>query len=274
MQRINGYHFYQLGGILTPLEDIKRGDILADRANQIWSARMWLEWFLDGSIVPISFSKTSGSNLLAVLKRLVPNTKGEITEDKLKAPISTADWVAISSGIREFRTVLNTELARLDTYFISRTGIYSTPDLIEHAEFALPPQIVEKLSETVKVDIRQGGRCLAFGLPTAAGFHIMRAIESVMLEYCEACLGKKPNRSNWGNCINELEKSKADKKVLAVLDQIRLLHRNPTIHPEEILSDSQALTLFGIAQSAIIAMIDDLGNHLTLKENIIKIVSQ
>jgi len=259
MERINGYHFYQLGAIMKPLEEIKQGDILKDIAFQIFSARVWLEWLLAGSLVPVSFSTTAGSALLRTLKRLVPNTILEIPQEKLDAPISTADWVSISTGIRDFQTVLNTELSRLDTYFIPRKGIYSTPDLIEKADNSLPPHIIEKIPESVKADIRQGGRCLAFGLPTASAFHIMRAIEGVMIQYCVVFSGSKPRR-NWGGCIKDLLKTDADKKVIAVLDQIRSLHRNPTIHPEEVVSDSQALTLFGIAQSAIIAMIEDTLN--------------
>jgi hypothetical protein len=38
---------------------------------------------------------------------------------------------------------------------------------------------------------------------------------------------------DWGTCISELTKTqKADAKVLAVLDQIRSVHRNPLMHPE------------------------------------------
>jgi hypothetical protein len=114
------------------------------------------------------------------------------------------------------------------------------------------------LQEPTKLDIRQAGRCLAFELPTAAGFHIMRATESILRDYYVAHVGKKPKTRNWGKYIADLKTSSANPKTVAVLDQIRTLHRNPTIHPEVVLSGSEAQTLFGIAQSAITAMIEDM----------------
>ncbi|MFH1382358.1 MAG: hypothetical protein ABIH70_05630 [Chloroflexota bacterium] len=257
MQRINGYSFYQLGNYLRPLENVRAGVTLRQVATEVWVARLWLDWFLSGSIVPVSFSIASGLALSNSLKRLVPETVQELPQEKLNAKINQTDAYSISNSLRAFQTVLNTELARSDTYYISRQGIYSTPDLIEHAEDALPPDVTEVLPDAVKLDIQQAGRCLAFGLSTAAGFHIMRAVEGVMLDYCVTFIGQKPKRKDWGSCIEELKKTDADKKVLAVLDQLRSLHRNPTMHPDEVLSNNQALTLFGIAQSAIIAMIED-----------------
>jgi hypothetical protein len=154
--------------------------------------------------------------------------------------------------------VLNTELGQLDTYFVSRTGIYSTPELIERADEQFAPNIRERFPESTRLDIRQAGRCLAFELPTAAGFHIMRATESILREYYDIYVGKKPKTRNWGRYIADLKRTKANPKTVAVIDQIRDLHRNPTIHPETVLSSSEALILFGIAQSAIIAMMEDM----------------
>ncbi|MBI2836370.1 MAG: hypothetical protein HYX85_01590 [Chloroflexi bacterium] len=54
-----------------------------------------------------------------------------------------------------------------------------------------------------------------------------------------------------------MAESDADQKVISILDQIRSLHRNPTIHPEEVLTINQAMTLFAIAQSAMVSMVED-----------------
>lgn len=258
MLRINGFNFFQLGFYLKPLEDIKTGSKLKDEARSIYMARAWLEYFLAGIIVPITFSKHAGDELIQALKKMVPKLVQEVPEDKLNAVIVPSDIYAIANGLRDFQTILNTELGQLDTYFISRTGIYSTPELIERADEHFGPDIREKFSESTKLDIKQAGRCLAFQLPTAAGFHIMRATESVLKQYYKAHTNKPPRSSNWNAYITELKKTKANLKVLGILDQIRDLHRNPTIHPEVVLSDSEALVLFGIAQSAITAMIQDM----------------
>ena len=66
---------------------------------------------------------------------------------------------------------------------------------------------------------------------------------------------------NWGAYIRILRTKGADEKVIASLDQIRELHRNPVMHPEETLSSDEATTLFGIAQSAILAMVNAIPRH-------------
>jgi hypothetical protein len=58
--------------------------------------------------------------------------------------------------------------------------------------------------------------------------------------------------------LTKLKDAKADLKVVAALDQIRDLHRNPNIHPEEVLTLDEALALLGIAQSAILGMVRDV----------------
>ena len=61
-----------------------------------------------------------------------------------------------------------------------------------------------------------------------------------------------PTNSNWGNAIKDLEKeSGSDKKVVAALDQIRTLHRNPVVHPEENLDMGEALMLWSLATDVI-----------------------
>jgi len=46
--------------------------------------------------------------------------------------------------------------------------------------------------------------------------------------------------------------------LLASLQQIKDLHRNPLAHPEETLTLEEAVGLFGIVQSAINAMLKEI----------------
>ena len=43
----------------------------------------------------------------------------------------------------------------------------------------IPQETRKNLDDAVIGDIREAGRCLVFDLPTAAGFHVLRAIELV-----------------------------------------------------------------------------------------------
>ena len=63
---------------------------------------------------------------------------------------------------------------------------------------------------------------------------------------------------NWGVYIRNLRKCSADPKILSTLEQIKDLHRNPVIHPEVQIDIDEALSLVGIAESAISRMIADM----------------
>jgi hypothetical protein len=271
MQRLNGYLFYQLGFYLKPLETVEQGKKLKDVSSAIYFAKAWLDWFLSDKVIPIAFSKETGYNLSMALGKLVPGQLAEIPTDKLEYELSWQDVYPITNSLKEFQIVWQTELSKMDTYFISQKGIYSTSDLIERADNILPKEIAIVLQESIRSDLRQAGRCLAFDLATAAGFHIMRALEGVLRDfYCPAFLGTKPKARNWNGYIQCLKNTDADPKILAVLDQIRSLHRNPTIHPQEVLTINEAMTLFGIAQSAVVAMVEDAYKHKTLTQSTVQ----
>jgi len=256
MQRVNTYTFYELGVALKDLSQLHQGQKL----KEVWSSLFWaqvkLEPFINDKIIPLTVSKASGIALLNALSDLVP----------LDHPLDDPDrelgyeHYTISQKVQEFVTVLNAELQTLNIYSVSQKGIYSTPELIEKAENIFTETVREIMPEQAKIDIRQAGRCLAFELATAAGFHILRAIEAVLVEYILELTGSHPKDSerNWGAYTRILDKNGGDKKVCSVLDQIRELHRNPTIHPEVVLGVDEALTLLGIAQSLIVAMTKEI----------------
>ena len=101
---------------------------------------------------------------------------------------------------------------------------------------------------------------MAFDLPTSAAFHILRATEALITEYYGVVVGYKPKMKsrNWERYIEHLRKHGGNPKILLALDQIREMHRNPIIHPEDFLSDDEAVTLFGVAQGVIVAMAVDI----------------
>src|SRR5206468_496698 len=117
------------------------------------------------------------------------------------------------------------------------------------------------LGDDAKKDFREAGKCLAFELPTAAGYHTMRATEAVLREYW--LLVRKPisgtRPPDMAPCINELRADGENPKLMDILDHIRDLHRNTLMHPEAFLTMKEALRLFDIAKSAISAMGDRIG---------------
>ena len=117
-----------------------------------------------------------------------------------------------------------------------------------------------KLSDQAKSDFDQAGKCLAFDLATASAFHIMRGTESVILKYYEQITGKAPKSKmrNWYAYIKNLDECKAEAKITKFLDHIRETYRNPVFHPEEDVSEEQALILFGVCVSVVTLMLTEI----------------
>jgi hypothetical protein len=110
-------------------------------------------------------------------------------------------------------------------------------------------------------DAMEAGKALAYELATACGFQAFRATESVLKRYYGQMTGKpaSPKVRNIGVYINCMRQAKVgDERILSIMKQMADLHRNPLIHPEAVLTMDEAVTILGIARSAITAMLAEL----------------
>ena len=89
-------------------------------------------------------------------------------------------------------SVLRSELLVLRAYSVSDKGILSILKLVNAAEEMFSKGVQDRLSEIAKRDVQSAGRCLAFTLPTACGFHIIRALEGVVVDSLASKLALGP----------------------------------------------------------------------------------
>lgn len=258
MQRVSGNDFFKLAVAVHPLTDLQVDTKVSSVVWGLHTARVWLDYFLSGAVIPLRVCRPNADRLVAAIDQVVPAdfpaTLPENWEEELGLHALT-----ITHEVKEFETVLAAELQDTDTYFISKKGIYVTSDLIDAADMALDEDVRSVISPEAIVDFKESGKCLAFDLATAAGFHAMRATENVLRQYHALIVNPLAGtKCDWGQCIVELRKAGADTKTLGVVDQIRDLHRNPLMHPEAFLTVQDALRLFDIAKSAISAMADQI----------------
>lgn len=258
MKRVNQYYFYQLGMTLHPLSDIQQDAQVASIIWELNSARSWINYLLSNTFVTLVVSKAAASSLVSAINAVIPNNTNDFSSIDPDKKLSWVEWYNITHDLKEFETVFAAELPTFDTYTVLQKGIYSTADLIERAEMAIDESARAILSQGVISDFNQAGRCLALELPTAAGFHTMRAVEGLLREYWKLVIrpsaGRKPPQM--AGCIDQLRRNGEDVKLLDILDHIRDLHRNTIMHPEAFLEMKDALRLFDIAKSAISAMGD------------------
>jgi hypothetical protein len=132
-------------------------------------------------------------------------------------------------------------------------------DMVDDGPY-LDDEVRKGLSETAKIDLLEAGSCLAFGRATAVGFHLFRAMESLILAYLDLFkvgLDEKGPRS-WGRCIPQLEQAGVAPKITKVLTFINDEYRNPLTHPRATLTLDQAIHLMPLAMSAVDSMARDL----------------
>jgi len=160
----------------------------------------------------------------------------------------------------QFRTAFTAELGTLPTFFVTQKEGFDTVSLLEWGENLFPQTLSQKVPEAL-FDARSACKALAFELGTASGFHIFRVTEAVLRRYYSEVSGGKaaPKVRTIGIYTRAMRDGKVgDPMVIAALEQIRDLHRNPLIHPEAVLTTDEAVSVLGIARSVIGAMLKAL----------------
>jgi hypothetical protein len=265
MHRVNEFRFYRLGQNLAALKNINQDTPKNKACWNMNSARNSLDALLNDPL-HLRICRSAAQKLIAAIDALLPRDVNAIIEGAGASNDRIGfSYYSVEMALKELEPVLAAECETLDTYVVAKKGIYNTPDLIAAAEKMLPSRILLIVPAGVLYDIKEAGRCLAFDLATACGFHLIRATETVIHEYYVKVTGHTPRRKdrNWGAYVRNLKvhkrdnaTSKVDLKLVSLIDQIREHHRNVLMHPEESLSPEEALGLFGICQSAITAFTD------------------
>jgi hypothetical protein len=283
MERINLPFYYQLGTVLNPLVQTDLTTVTKIRLFLTATAvRLPLRTLLD-SVESLKVCRADGEHLLKAVDDM-ENWFGQAKlPDQFQEPIHPNDFVfqnVVATAVR-FEHVLSADLGKLITYYVTQKGIYDTADLIERAEGCLPVDAQNAVGEMVIEELRQAGRCLALDSPTACGFHMMRALEGTLHRYYVSVCHPSSEEplDSWAAYLSALRKAVGLKdpkgkdpalaptikdaaavnhvaRVVALLQQIKDQDRNLIMHPEIVLTEEQASSLFETAKAAIIPMAD------------------
>jgi hypothetical protein len=249
MKRINVGFFYTLANAIRPLTHLPEGVSYLNTMVAAVLARRELDAIVEGSPIALKTCLPETKQLLEWLAGLeaIRDRNPDVSEIYKTKHFAT-----------EFETTLLTELRDLEVYFVSPVGIYSTTALLTNA-VAMFGDDAALLPDETAVEFNEAGKCLAFSLYTAAGFHLLRAVESAVRKYYDVLSNgaARPTRGPMGVYLDELLKlSGVDTNLESVLRQIKRLHRDPIAHPEAVLSQPEATSLIGIAHSAISRIIE------------------
>ena len=245
--------YWVVARFVQPLQLIKP-DLSKDlQITLITRAQIGIEMFLRQDILksftPRSYEKAQ--NFLAVLTHFLEMVG---SNDPRGSNIDV-----LQTTLEGFSITLQDELDRIPTFIVTGKGNLDIRALVKGAANGWPKATIELLNEFVLDDVNHAGECLAYDLPTASGFHILRAVETCAKAYVHAATGKLPpiKNRNWGEYIEQLKIAQAHADVTDVL-RILKAKRNPLMHPHDNMDVDDAIALLCLCQSGIDAIAGDL----------------
>jgi hypothetical protein len=267
MQRHDLNEIYEFSGFIKPLLGLPAGEAAGDVYWILLQARGALtRWLGQGAPFPIAFSRDSAGELLnridLLWRQYYCHEDGrEKVWSEIKGDIPKWRLNMIEYTAREFETVWKTEIKAAAAYLVPKKRIYETSMLVESADQIFSEAVRQTIGDRACTEYRAAGKCYAFGLYDAAGFHACRAIEAVLRPFCKAHgILDEEKKKQWGDLIGALEKLAVapSARTLAYLTQIKDLDRNPIIHGRLDLDEQDADSVLSFAKMAIEAMAKDM----------------
>jgi hypothetical protein len=247
-------YIYSLAEALEPLNRLQHDTSMQVAWSALWNAKFNIQSLIQNSVFASTLRscQKSAHDLMSFIDTKITNTS-DINANTLDVLFI----LTLNNLVTNFKTAMLAEMGVLPSYFVSQKESFDTNVLLDEGEKIFPASLKEKVPEAV-FDVAEAGKALAYELPTSAGFHIFRATESVIRRYyLHVTNGKAlPRVRNIGVYIRGIRADNAgDEKILASLEQMTKLHRNPLIHPEAVLTLDEAIATLGIARSVVTAML-------------------
>lgn len=273
VQKINQFSFYKLGQSLAGIYRYRNSQTNSIIANWeiflvLWSPQSHLKALIEGRHIQLHLTRAPAQRLLDQLEQMFSKyfPGGDIPLENEAKQIPVWEFTSLITTATNFETVFSEEMQSAATYFVPRRAIFDTQALVDSADEQFSPELTQFIPEKTLDDWKAAGRCLAFGMYTASGVHVARAVEGIIEVYYQYFC-KKPGQTlnGWMDYYNALSKVVADgqfsapsEKSLAELLQMKDDYRNPLMHPRTVLDESDALILFMNGASLITLMAQDL----------------
>ena len=258
MIRISLTYIFQLAQQIEPLGSLQdEVDVpMRDIFMPLFMAEKSLEALVSDSVfaTQLRSSFTLGYDLLSQIKKITGRM------DSTDEPVASFQLYSIKRTYEQYKIALLAELGVMPSYFVMPKGGFDTNALLERGWLIFPESVRVKVPEAL-FDLGEAGKALAFDMPTACGYHLFRATESVLRRYYSTVTGNSthPKIRNIAVYLNAMrQKGLGDEKILSALDQLSKLHRNPLIHPEVTLSLDEAIAAIGMARSVVTAMLVEI----------------
>ena len=174
--------------------------------------------------------------------------------------VTAEDTEEIRSLADRLEDTLIAEASVQFTYVVTEKRL-DVKKLLENPGGLLAPNVLDLLPRVSRWDFWSASKAIAFELPTAAAFHLLRCTEGVLRHYyiCNVKAKRlRPDKRMWGPMVEHLRKKRSKpppRELLDTLDRIRENFRNPTNHPDKIYDIQEVQDLFGLCVDAINRMV-------------------
>lgn len=257
MKLTNPIEFIQLGGRIRYLSNCDVSQIIFGE-GYIYDNLL----ILKNDLVDLGFvvSQNLYKSTIAPIEEEFEKQKLEFENGNDKGKLSLDQKTKLKKAILSFeKTVLAEAKTRIIASPIPRR--FDLNHLLEEPEKILGNDVYENLTDLAQSDLNSACKCLAFESPTAASFHILRAIEECVRVLYKSYFPRKDEKRPWGHLTNELRNKprnpKVDEILMNHLDHLRKRFRNPTDHPEKIYEIEEAEDLIHISVDVINRCIRD-----------------
>jgi len=254
MIRINGFPLYRLAYTLSRLAD-KMLDNKADNddlVTRMIEAKPDLEFSIsNASYLPVT-SKSHAAPILQKISALLEHPE---------TPLTTVQKGEVAVAITHFNVILAADLGAFDLYWITPKLAYSTLTLLTDARAIFPVAIRPALGERITYEVQQAANCLEYEAFSAVGFHVLRAVELVILDYFTIPGWSRGDANNWVGYCKVLRAHGVHRKIVAMVERLATLHRNELMHAEAVLSPAESVIIFSLMQEILPVMIADVAKR-------------
>lgn len=259
MERLNAAEFCEFGGWLAQLRAFASGMRQdAELARfMVQLTKLHLSAFNRRFLERRKICQAEIATLVEELDRL--SEPGALPDIE---PFSKTGRTLVAA-LDSLRDELGRRLPGLYVYALTDKRAYDIDALINQPETMLSDEARSLLTDHQRDNWREAGRCLAYEVPTAAAFHVLRVVEGIVRKYYQIAAAQKfPERSGTVSLVTYIKRLRTDgnvpRGITAALSQLRAVHRNPTMHPGPVLSQPQALSLVGLCVSVIDTIAEDI----------------
>lgn len=200
--------------------------------------------------------------LVEPLLELADKWELEVSPDERKSQLLNSDQEA---ELRPLARVLYAAIfAEADgkLTYVASDKRYSLETLTQGVQTIFGAGVFGRLPPLTRFDFEQAALCIAFELPTAAAFHLMRGAEGVLRFFYESVQrqNRLPEPRMWKQMTEHLSKrsSPPPKVLMDSLDNVRFHFRNPTQHPDKVYDLDEAQDLLALTADVVSRMIRHL----------------